>query len=531
MTVSNSAEKLFYEALELQQNGRFDEAEHLYREALQLAPNRPSILSNLSVVLVGLGKFDEARRICDGMLETEPDSEEWLLILGACQNGLGDKEKALGSFDRAVHANPASVEAWNNRGNILLELNRPDSALESFTRALALDPNHTAALNNRGTALLELGRLHDALDSFDRALKGDPGHAVALNNRGTALLQLGQTREAMESFRLATVVQPNYARANWNEGLCRLALGDFQRGWEQYEWGWADDKRGAKVESPKPWWQGNRVNGTLFVWAEQGIGDQVLFSSMAPELVRCAEKVRIGVDARLVPLFKRSFPHLVVATKAEQLNDELFDAHIALGSIGRYLRKTLSDFPAGRMSYLVPDKQRALELRKRLSTGKLICGISWVSRNTTHAAQKSMRLRDLMPILALENLQAVDLQYGDTIEEREQLRKESGVDLTHINEIDNFNDIDGFAALIEACDVVVTVSNTTAHIAGAIGKPVLLLLPYSTGRHWYWHESFTTNPWYPSVRQFRQITSGDWVGAVNQVRKTIVGEYCPGQNV
>jgi hypothetical protein len=412
----------------------------------------------------------------------------------------------------------------------LLELNKPDDALASFDRALALAPDHPATLNNRGTALLELGRLHEALDSFDRALKDDPGYSVALNNRGTALLQIGQTRAAMESFQQAVVVQPDYARANWNESLCRLALADFERGWKQYEWGWADGKRGAKVESHKPWWLGDRISGTLLAWAEQGIGDQILFSSMVPELVRFAGKVSIGVNDRLVPLFKRSFPNIIIGAKDQQLQDGAFEAHIALGSMGQHLRKTLGDFPAGRMSYLIPDKTRAHELRGRLSTGKAICGISWVSRNTKHAQQKSMRLRDLLPILALGNLSAVDLQYGDTLAEREQLRNQSGFKLTHIDEVDNFNDIDGLAALIEACDLVVTVSNTTAHIAGAIGKPVMLLLPYSVGRHWYWHENLDINPWYPSVRVFRQSTSGDWASVVDQVRSTIVGGYPPKQN-
>ncbi len=520
--ITPTAEQLFYQALAKQQDNALADAEALYRKALQLAPARPSILLNLAVVLVGLRRHEEAEKIAVRLLQADPHDEESLVLLGACQSNLGRKHDALATFERVLKVNPLLVDAWNDRGNVLLDLQKPDAALDSYDHALRLAPDHADALNNRGNALLELGRGGDALDSYNKALQERQNFALAYNNRGNALLSLNQTCSAMKSFNAATQIQPDYARAHWNESLCRLSLGDFAAGWEQYDWGWIDGQRGPKLNLGRPWWDGRAVDGNLLVWGEQGIGDQILFSGMLPELARYGKSVTAAVDPRLVTLFQRSFPSLKIVSKDGALHNLPFDAHVALGNIGQHLRKSWSDFPANRSAYLFPDTTRARHLRERLMAKKIICGISWISKNNVYAAQKSIRLPDLQPILALENFQFVDLQYGDTAGERERLDYGHALHVTHLDDIDNFNDIDGLAALIGACDVVLTVSNTTAHLAGALGKPTLLLLPHSVGRHWYWHEGSNTSPWYPSVSIFRQSTIGDWESVIAQAKAMLV---------
>ena len=521
MTI-HSAEQLFYEALTLQQNNALSEAAAVYRKALLLAPDRLSVQLNLAVVLVGLQQYEEAENICARLLQSNPDDEESLLILGACQSGMGRKEDALATFDRITKINPFTVEAWNGRGNALLDLKQPGAALESYDRALHLAPDHPNTLNNRGNALLELNRSSDALDCYDRALKLQPDYAVALNNRGNALLSLNQTRLAMASFNEAARIQPDYARAHWNESLCRLALGDFAKGWEKYEWGWIDGQRGPKLDLSKPWWDGSYVDGTLLAWGSQGIGDQILFSSMLPELARHAGSLLVAVDPRLVELFQRSFACIKVVAKDEHLRRLQFDAHTSIDGIGQYLRRSWADFPQGRAAYLVADPGRSSTIRQRLGSGKHLCGISWNSTNNAVAGHKSMRLSNLRAIIALDHLQAIDLQYGDTTIDRNCLYDEFGLKVTRIDDIDNFNDIDGLAALIGACDVVVTISNTTAHLAGALGKPTCLLLPYSAGRHWYWHEGRDDSHWYPRVKIFTQSAAGDWDGVIERVKSDLV---------
>jgi ADP-heptose:LPS heptosyltransferase len=228
----------------------------------------------------------------------------------------------------------------------------------------------------------------------------------------------------------------------------------------------------------------------------------------------------IAVDPRLIPLFRRSFPEATIIAK-DMAKDQLsVSRQVSLGSIGQYLRKSWLDF-ARSDKYLCSNDTLSLSLRKRLPEKGRICGISWVSHNNAAAFHKSMRLKDLQSVLSLEGIHAVNLQYGDTLAERQSFAQDCGIPVTHLDDIDNFHDIEGLAALISACDVVVTVSNTTAHLAGALGKPTYLMVPHGAGRHWYWHENRDDSPWYPCIRIFRQTAVGDWNPVIDQVKKAL----------
>lgn len=188
-----------------------------------------------------------------------------------------------------------------------------------------------------------------------------------------------------------------------------------------------------------------------------------------------------------------------------------------MGSIGQYLRRRWEDFPARESGYLIADAARAKNLRERLTAdGRVVVGLSWVSKAPRCGEQKSARLSDLEPILRLPGIRLVDLQYGDTLAEREAVRKTIEVEVSRLEDVDNYRDIDGLAALISACDVVVSVSNTTVHLAGALGKKLLLLLPYSQGSHWYWFVDRHDSPWYPSMQLIRQPAIGDWASVMRQ---------------
>lgn len=522
-----TAEQLFYEALALQQANVLSEAEQLYRRALELAPDRPSILLNLAVVLVGQQKFDEAERLCMGLLRSNGNDEDALLTLGTCQSGMGRKSEALETFDRTTRIHPDAVDAWNGRGNVLLDFHRAEAALESFDRALRIAPDHPDVLNNRGTALVALERYSEAIVSFDQSLRARPDSPVVFTNRGRALMNLNRTRPALENFDEAIRISPEYARAHWNASLCWLSLGDFPMGWEQYDWGWKDGERGPPPTLAAASWDGRPVDGTLLVWAEQGIGDQILFCGMLAEVERLARQVVLAVDARLVPLLQRSFPRVHVVAKDDALGRVPANAQVPLGGLGKFLRRAWTDFPQKNHKYLFSNDNLSSSLRGRFSGNRRLCGVSWISRNNAAARAKSIALSDLQPVLALDHLQAIDLQYGDTAEERAQLQATSSIQVAHVDDIDNFNDIDGLAALIDACDVVVTVSNTTAHLAGALGKPTLLMVPFGAGRHWYWHEERDDSPWYPSVSIFRQAEEEAWSEVIARVTSVLLSAFLP----
>ncbi len=508
------------------QTKQFTKAVDFLTKALRINPNYAEAYYNRGIALQKLNRLDEALTSYDSAISIKPDHAEAYSNRGTALKELKRLDEALTSYDSVISIKPDHAEAHFNRGIALQKLNRLDEALTSYDSAISIKPDHANAYSNRGTALKELNRLDEALTSYDIAISIKPDHAEAYTNRGLALVELNRLDEALTSYDSAISIKPDFAPAHLNLSFCNLLNGNFKDGWEGYEWRWKNEDnrklREEKLELGKPWWNGEFLDGTLLIWGEQGIGDQILFAGMLPQLVRHARAVMLAVDPRLVALFQRSFPGINIVSKDQPLQHLAFDAHAALGSIGQHLRKRWADFPESNNNYLFQNDNLSPSIRERMADGSIICGLSWASRNNLAAAEKSILLKDLQPILALKNVQAIDLQYGDTATERKQLHDEFALRITHVDEIDNFNDIDGLAALISACDVVVTISNTTAHLAGALGKPTLLMLPFGSGRHWYWHEERSDSPWYPAIKIFRQTAAGRWNDVIERVKNTLI---------
>jgi tetratricopeptide (TPR) repeat protein len=502
---------------------RLDEALESYDRALTINPGYAEAYNNRGVALGGLKRFDEALESCDRALRIRPDYAEAHNNRGIALRGLKRFEEALASFDRALTINPDYVEALSNRGVALRGRARFDEAVESFDRALSINPGYVEAHNNRGVALCGLKRFDEALQSYDRALGIKPDYLKAHINRGNALGYLKRLDEAIESYDHALSISPDDADAHWNLSVLRLLKRDFARGWEGYEWGWKNKARGPKKIILAQEWDGDDLQGSLVVLPEQGIGDQIFYAGMLNDLRSHAQSITVCVDDRLVKLYQRSFPAMSVVSANALEADNRFDAQVYMASLGRFFRQSAGGFENVAVPYLRACPERVRKLRSQIqNAGRLICGLSWVSKNLDIGLDKSIKLDDLAPILDLPRIDFVDLQYGDTSKEQAELYAARGLKLTRVAEIDNFSDIDGLAALIEACDIIVTVSNTTAHLAAALGKPVLVMLPFSPGLLWYWHLDSKDSVWYPGARLFRQHRIGDWAGVIQRVREELV---------
>jgi hypothetical protein len=232
---------------------------------------------------------------------------------------------------------------------------------------------------------------------------------------------------------------------------------------------------------------------------------------MLPDLAGRAAKVVVEVEPRLVDLFARSFPQTHVIAIASELYAGEMAAHTPIGGLGRYLRPDWQSFLRREAGFLVPDETRASALRARLkSDGRTIVGLSWKSQNPKFEKAKSARLLDFESLLLRPDCRFVDLQYGDTHADREAVERALGIRVEHLDDIDNTKDIDGLAALIAACDKVVTVSNTTAHLAGALGRPTVVFAPYGHARLWYWFKNRDDSPWYPRLHVKRQQSGQSW---------------------
>jgi hypothetical protein len=343
-----------------------------------------------------------------------------------------------------------------------------------------------------------------------------------LTARADALIDLERFEEAVASYDAAIALEPDAVDPKWNKSLVCLGLGRFADGWALYDNRWS----GARGLIPRPYfqprWQGERVEGPLLVWGEQGLGDEILYASMIPDLLARTQPVVFEVEPRLAPLFARSFPDVTVVARKPELYGGRVEAQAALGSIGCHFRTGWDSFPQLAEGYLVADAERAGALRARLADGRSVIGLSWISRAPIGGQSKSARLRDLEALLRTPGCRFVDLQYGDTAAERAAVRDELGIEVERLPDIDTMNDIDGLAALMSACDAVVTVSNTTAHLAGALGRPTWVMVPHGHARIWYWFLDRDESPWYPRVRVRRQGAGQPWASLVAAIAEEAV---------
>jgi hypothetical protein len=414
----------------------------------------------------------------------------------------------------------------------LLQLGRANEALASYEQVLKLAPNAAVAHYNRANALHLLKRYDEALLSLKRAIKLQPKYSDALSLTGVVMQAIGNSSAAIEYYDAALKINPKAPDAHYNKALALLTTGQFASAWEHYEWRLKWDMtirvgQSRSIDRVAPDWDGKPTDKPILVIPEQGLGDQIFYAGMLADLQEVVPGSMVCLEPRLIPLFQRSFQKLVFCSPYE-INTEqctqydLFSAQIHIGSLGKFFRSDDAGLKRVSTPYLKADPVKTSHLRKRLErSNRIVCGISWRSKNAEFGADKSLTLAALHPLLSCDGVDFVDLQYGDTFEEREQLQQTYGIRVQHLDEIDNKDDIDGLAALISACDIVITISNVTAHIAGALGKPTIVMLPNSPSLFWYWHGGRGNSPWYPTNTLITQNHSNEWESVIEAATKAM----------
>lgn len=516
---------------------------------------------NLGFANLKVGCFNEAARFFNEVINQNPKHAEAWNNLGLALIGLENFESALKSLDKAISLNNQYTEAFDNKGLLLIKLERFNEALTQFQIALELEPNNHKIYNNlatanmhlrefntaitncnfslklsplyaeafniRGLIYCELLEFDKALFDFNQAIELKAEHAEAINNRGLLFANQSLFEKAILDFEFASKLNPKLTVANFNLSIIYLLQLKFKEGWINFE------KRRDVFDHLKKNEFLNKIYLTeipqdqapILLYSEQGIGDQILYLSLLPELAALPNQILVYINPRLLSLFKRSFPAIDFLSNKEIPNPSLFKYHALIGSIPQFFRRSKESFSNQKNSFLIADKNKTSVLRQNLKTkDNLVCGIAWKSKNEKIGHFKTSSLTDFLPILKLTSINFVDLQYGDTSQDSIYLRNEHNIRLTKIEDIDNFNDIDGLASLIDACDFIVTISNVTAHIAGALGKKVYLMVPHEKGRLWYWHDGLKKSLWYPSVEIFSQNETGDWSAPINQIKEKIEKE-------
>jgi len=501
---------------------KYSQAVELLSKALEVNPNHAGAYNNRGNALKELKRFDEALASYDEAIAIDPSHVGAHSNRGIVLKELKRFDEALASYDEAIMLKPEYVDAYSNRGNLLQELKRFNEALASYDEALAIDPNHAGAYSNRGSVLQDLNRFYEALASYDRAIVLNPNHAGTFSNRGVVLQGLKRIDEALASYEQALKIDPNLITAHYNLSLFNLMRGNFKAGWQGYEWRWLNKEFDSEpLKSNKPAWDYQKTEQRLLVWAEQGVGDHIFFGSLLSELLEDVPNILVQIDKRLIPIFTRSLPKIKFFPDDIKLMESDYDVHVAIGSLGKYLRNDEEDFLKSKNRFFLSDKKRTQAIRKELSVSKkLICGVSWKSSSGLSGANRSLSLEKLVTIFDPKKISLVNLQYGDITEDIDTLKSKTNMELIQYDSIDNFNDLDGFASLIDACDFIVTVDNSTIHLSSALGKKSFLLLSYVS--EWRILFNRNTSPWYPSTRLYRQEKINDWDSVLEKLKADLL---------
>lgn len=535
------------EALALHQQGRLDEAEKLYNRVLKAERDHFDALHLLGVLNQQRGRNGEALRLLRAALKSQPNSPDALANLALALHSLKGSTEALASLDKALALAPGHIEALNNRGNILQELGRPAEAIAAFDAALAANPRHLQTLINRGNALAVLDRCEQALADYDAALALAPGHPLALYNRGNALSALAREPEAIAAYEGAIAAAPNHINAWLNRGLALaalnrhqealssyakvrqltpehadvhfnaalslLTLGDYQRGLAEYEWRWKRTGMTARSDLRAPLWLGETplADKTILLHAEQGLGDTVMFARYAPLLARAGGTVVLEVRPELKALLAGLDGVTAVVATGEALPRH--DVHCPLASVPLAFKTELSTIPAN-IPYLSAPGDRVDKWRPRIQALKSPrVALAWSGR-ASHAndRRRSLALTQLEPLLSAPGVQFVSIQRELRDADAAQLAGDARI--TDIGaELADFADT---AAVLSLVDLVICVDTAVAHVAGALGRPTFVLLPFQSD--WRWTLDAERSPWYPEIRLFRQPAVGDWASTIARVR-------------
>jgi tetratricopeptide (TPR) repeat protein len=535
------------EALALHQQGRLDEAEKLYTRVLKAQRDNFDALHLLGMLNHQRGKAGEAYRLIVAALKVQPRSPDALSNLALVLHTLKRSDEALAQLDKAIALAPGHLDALNNRGTVLLDLNRhadalaafdavlakeprhvqalinrgnaragiaqPEFALADYDAALAIAPGHPLALYNRGNALRALGREPDALAAYDGALAAAPNHVNAWANRGMALAALNRHEAALASYGRALALQPDNADVHFNAALSLLTIGDYPRGLAEYEWRWKRAGMSARKDLRKPLWLGETplAGKTILLHAEQGLGDTMMFARYAPVLARAGARVVLEVQPELKGLLAGFEGIAAIVARGEPLPP--FDVHCPLMSLPLACKTKLANVPAD-IPYLRASEPTIAKWRSRLhGVPAPYVALAWSGRAThVNDRNRSLSLSQLAPLLSREGVSFISVQRELRPADAELLARDSR--LTHLG--DELIDFTDTAAVLALADVVICVDTSIAHVAGALGRPAWVLLPFQPD--WRWTLSGDRSPWYPALRLFRQPAIGDWESVIAKVR-------------
>jgi ADP-heptose:LPS heptosyltransferase len=428
-------------------------------------------------------------------------------------------------YRQALAIDPVNADCLHLLGMAAFQSDRQAEAEELIRRAIDLHPTAASYHANLGNILQSQAKVAEAEASYRRALELRPEQAEVHLNLGHVLKAQGQVDSALASYHRARTLKPDLAEAGAAESMALLLKGDFASGWKAFEFRWQiRDWETPMRAYPQPLWCGERLpSARLLIWGEQGIGDEVMFAGLVPEVIRAGHRCVLDCDPRLQPLFARSFPAVDVVSGYNPHRDKELNVavHLPSGSLPGFFRTSLEAFANTQSPYLTADPIRRDSFRESLGGSRLHVGLAWHTRNRQSGRARSIDLALFARLFASSNAHWTSLQYGDH-DALEAEASQSAAPLFIDRSVDQLSNLDLFAAQVAAMDLVITIDNSTAHLAAALGISTWLLLPFAPD--WRWLLDRDTSPWYPPMRIFRQPRAGDWQAVLDRVQSAFEGE-------
>jgi tetratricopeptide (TPR) repeat protein len=465
-----------------------------------------------------VGELEEAADCLRLALHFDPGLQHAYIELGAVLKAGGEHDAAIVCYTEGLGHLPASAALHAILGVALVQAGRGQEAEAVCSQAIELDAQLPTAWHNRGYVRLQRGELASALGDFERAIALQPNAAATLSAMAHALRDMGRWDEALAFYGRAIACDPGFADAQKNLAITELLRGELARGWPRYEWRFGANGPPARLDEC-PVWRGEPLAGKrLLVYREQGIGDEVLFAAMYPDLQGLAAECVFESSRKLAQLFARSFPWARVLpwdARPGWIMTGKPDYQISAGSLGRLLRPSLETFPA-RRAYLSADEARVARWRERLGSMPpgLKVGFCWRSSNQAlERALACTRLQDWQAAFAVPDVQWICLQYDRCDPELAMARERLGARLHRYDGIDYFDDLDEVAALMSALDLVVSTPTTVSLQSAALGVPTWQL---TYGADWQIHGT-GRNVWLPAIRRFERRWDEQWIEVLSRV--------------
>ena len=526
--------------------GLLAESLNYYEKAIDLNPSYFEVFNNMGVAYNDWKKPKEAISCLKKAIGIQPTYAEAFNNIGNSYKELSDFDNAVISYKKAIDLAPTYTDALCNLGICWSLQEKYEQAEATYKKALEIDPGNTGIYDHLINNLLErklytdakevisnfidkginiakafnyLGLYHtatqtddfsEAIKCFENSINEDPNFDDPYVSLGTIFMDQRKFKKSLEYFKKALQLNKFNDQANYAQVRPLIFLGELKRGWECYEYRWK-----VSLEKNVKWpiegkllWEGKR-DSAIVLWREQGIGDELIFLGLVPEAQELSKSVSVYIDKRLIPLCERSMPDVRFLSDPEQIGEQEFDYHLPMGSLPRLFRSSEEDFEKTVKGYLKADADRVEVLRQELNVGdRKIIGISWKSIKSLNQLKKSLTLMEFGKIFQDLDVVLLNLQYGEVDEEIKAFERDTGIEIIQCASVDNREDLDGLAALIELCDLVVSTSNVTIHLAGALGKDTWVLLPYVA--NFWWLLERTDSVWYPSLTLYRQKTLKDW---------------------